>query len=262
MLTIQSGLRRTLALCLAAVTAPVGAVVNGSVDGPPGRLQWPVGVFQADQLPPTLGGTTCSAFLIAPDWVLTAGNCVGNIAVGVNIAFAYVVDTDSCGGAGGQVSEAFIDPSNRVELVHLDHLCDLYFPRFILNDGAPPAVGKQLYDIGWGGGISAPLTGTTTVTDRSGIAADEIAFTGANLFCSGSNDDGGPHFDYGANGFPVAYAIFGYSDVGCAQYNVSVRVDTLIAFITSHVTQVCLSSNPTGPYCDGLFRDGMEAPLN
>jgi len=251
---------RSLLLLLGAACAPAGAVVNGTVAG--GHEQWPVGVFESDQLPPTLGGASCSNFLIAADWVLTAGICVQSIAVGTHVLFYAPIDTDQCGGAHGDVSEVFTAPNGKVQLLHLANACDLQVPHFILNDGAPPAVGTKLYDMGWGGASQIPLTGITAVTDKSGLAIDEIAFAGANLFCTGSDDDGGPHFDYGSNGFPVAYAIFDHSDAGCTQYDVSVRIDTLISFITSHVGAVCLRSNPTGAACDGLLRNGFDAALN
>ena len=258
----QSRRFRVLLLLLATASAPVGAVINGVVAGGQGQQQWPVGIFDASALPPDLGGATCGAFLIAPDWVLTAGLCVSSIPVGTKVSFYAPADAEGCGGPNGHVSEVFTYPDNTVQLLHLDTVCGLHFTPFILNDGEAPAVGTKLYDLGWGASAGVPLTGNTTVTAKSGLAADEIAFTGTNLFCTGSNDDGGPHFDYGSNGFPVAYAIFGHSDAGCSQYNVSVRVDALVAFITSHVSQVCLRSNPTGVYCDGLFRSGMEKPLN
>jgi hypothetical protein len=56
--------------------------------------------------------------------------------------------------------------------------------------------------------------------------------------------------------------LFDHSDAGCSQYNVSVRIDTMVSFITSHVSNVCLRGNPTGPHCDGVFRNGTEPPLN
>jgi hypothetical protein len=252
-----------LLLLLATAFAPADAVINGTVAGGPTHQQWPVGIFDASELPPGLGGASCSNFLIAPDWVLTAGICVASIPIGTHVNFFAPVDSEGCGGPHGQVSEVFTYPSNDVQLLHLNNVCGLHFAPFILNDGVAPAVGAKLYDLGWGGSSGGPpLTGSTTVTAKSGLASDEIAFTGANLFCTGTNDDGGPHFDYGSNGFPVAYAIFGYSDAGCSQYNISVRIDALIAFITSHVSTVCLRSNPSGPNCDGLFRNSFDPALN
>lgn len=249
-------------LLLATGSAPADAVINGTVDGGLAHQQWPVGIFDPSALPPSLNGASCSGFLIAPDWVLTAGICIPYIPIGAHIGFYAPIDSDACGVPNGQVSEVFTYPDSDVQLLHLDNLCGLHFTPFILNDGAPPALGTKLHDMGWGGSVVAPLTGTTTVTAKAGLATDEIAFTGVNLFCSGTNDDGGPHFDYGSNGFPVAYAIFGYSDAGCSQYNVSVRIDALIAFVTGHVSNVCLRSNPTGPYCDGLFRNDFDPALN
>jgi hypothetical protein len=254
---------RCFVLLLACAASPADAVVNGTVVNGPWNHQYPVGLFERDAFPPFLNGATCSNLLIAPDWVLTAGICAGSIANGMRDYFDYLVDYDSCGQASGQVAEVFADPNTGAQLVHLDHLCDLhYFMPLILNDGSPPAAGSQLYDMGWGGASDEPLTGITSVTDKADLGSGEIAFTGANLFCTGTDDDGGLHFGYASNGFPVAYALFDHSDPGCTQYNVSIRIDALINFITSHVTNACLASDPTGPHCDGLFRNGMDPPLN
>jgi hypothetical protein len=252
-------LRVLLALALALTAAPALAVIDGVVDGGLAHQQWPVGVLDPSSLPPEFGGQSCSGLAIAPEWVLTAGHC-GPLPLDIRLGFYAPVDVDSCGGPNGRVFEVFTDPDHDVELLHLHDVCGFHFPPFILNDGAPPVLGTKLHDMGWGNSVAAPLTGTTTVSAKSGLAADEIAFTGTNLFCA--SDDGGPHFDYGTNGFPVAYAIFSYGDAACAQYNVSVRIDALISFITSHVPDVCLRSDPTGPFCEGLFRNGFDPALN
>jgi len=62
--------------------------INGIVDGGPTHQQWPVGVFSdPSTFPPVLNGASCSVFLIAPDWVLTAGICVSYVTVGMPIGF-------------------------------------------------------------------------------------------------------------------------------------------------------------------------------
>lgn len=251
----QSRRLRAFLLTLAAACAPAQAVVNGTPDGSETFLLRPVGIFDGSYLPPECNGIAGSNFLISPEWVLTTTPCLDPY-----VAFPYLIDVDACGGAGGVVFEEFTYPNSDVHLLHLHNTCDLHlFVPFALNDGVAPSLGMTLYDTGWGGGRK---TGTTTVTAKSGIGADEIAFTGPNLFCTGTGDEGGPHWDYGSNGFPVAYAIFDRSDAGCSQYNISIRIDALIAFITGHVGNVCLSSNPTGPSCDGVFRNGLEPALN
>lgn len=241
---------------LATASAPAGAVVNGTVDGAETFQLRPVGSFDGNALPPACNGVADTNFLIAPDWVLTSGTCIN-----VYTVFPLLIDVDQCGGASGVDFEDFTYPNSNVRLLHLNTVCDLrMFVPFTLNDGAAPALGTKLYDTGWGGG--SRRTGTTTVSAMTGLGADEIAFTGPNLFCGDSGDAGGPHWDYGSNGFPVVYAIFDHSDAACTQYDVSKRADALISFITSHVTDVCLRSNPTGPHCTGIMRNGFDPPLN
>lgn len=151
---MRIGLSRRFEVLLwlaAAVASPAGAVNNGTVQGGLSHQQWPVGVFDPSQLPPTLNGATCSNVLIAPDWVLTAGQCAGSVPATTRVGFYVPFDADGCGGVNGQVAEAYTDPSGSVQLIRLGNTCGLHFTPFILNDGSAPVAGSTLYDLGWGG---------------------------------------------------------------------------------------------------------------
>jgi hypothetical protein len=209
----------------------------------------------------------CSAFLISPTWALTTYYCAEGthsrvFIVGTNpqapSSASYIVS--------GTVLEPAFDEntlSHDVALLHLQSA--VAATPFMLNDQSEPPLASQLYVLGYGStdamgdGSGLKRLGTLTVTSPSGVTADQIKF-GGGVICLG--DAGAPNFDYGRNGFPIAFASTAFGDDACSTLAVSIRTSAEIPFITAHVNDACFASAPTGPHCDGVFRNGLERSLN
>jgi Trypsin len=224
------------------------------------------------------GATVCSAVLIAPRWVLGAAHCGGDITSTFRVGF------NAFSGSGSYAVAAVIpDPdyqggtSHDIQLLQLADAVPI--TPFLLSDGPPPTyvspgfAAPLLYAIGYGFHNDGPLDLNRrlsvlpigTAPPQLGLASDLMYFS-ANAAHPCGGDSGGPVFDLAPNGFPVVYATMDVLAATplCSQAvdSVGVRIDQVLAFITQHVTDACLASQPRSSGCDGIFASTWEPRLN
>jgi uncharacterized protein (TIGR03382 family) len=221
-------------------------IINGSTDST--HTSVVALVYQGQQF--------CTGTVIAPQWVLSAGHCLVEMANEVGSNFAtqsqvYFGTTVGGGGTSIRVTEAHAHPS--------------YYTR---NDGAP------MNDVSvWKLASAAPVAAMpwqqTSLSDPSGQTVQLVGYgvTNANQqtgsgtrrevdaqisqvdstfiyygngysgTCQG--DSGGPMF---LNGVVIGVCSFG--DSSCVQEGANTRVDTFAAFIKQYVTDVTPPPTP------------------
>jgi secreted trypsin-like serine protease len=186
------------------------------------------------------GAPTCTGTLIAPDVVLTAGHCVGELpaeSFGVLLGAQADLGPGELGagleGAFFQVAEIRLHPgfdpgslANDVALLRLDG--EAAAPPALMFEGPlePSFVGATARVVGFGLAEEKPASvkrqGTVVVTEVSPL---ELVYgSGPSMTCSG--DSGGPLF-VTVDGVEYLAGVTSRGDTRCADYGVAIQVDTL-----------------------------------
>jgi trypsin len=258
---------RKLSIRLSVLVATVGLTAQAAAPAPDiiGGTRsslWPAaGMVLVDQ------SSSCSGFLISPTWVLTAYLCAAGVPT---LQFAVGADPTAPDAVFYTVDNVVLDPdfdetsaSHDVALLHLTS--PVPATPFMVNDQAEPPIFSYLYILGYGvtdasgGGSLVKRLAVLTVSNGIGETQDQIPFVGG-VACFG--DTGAPNFDYGANGFPIAFASIAFGDELCEEYSVSIRTSAETTFIEDTVSDACFASAPHSVHCDGIFRDSVELHLN
>jgi secreted trypsin-like serine protease len=143
-------------------------IIDGrEVDSAP----WAARLFVDDQ-------QTCSASIIAPEWILTAQHCVADATDGNGLSF-NIGDVDQTKGehATALPGEVHIHDTADLALVKIDHAVQTeYAP---LGDPATVSVGDTVQTYGWG----------ATCTDRPEIECQSQILKVADVTVTGVNGD-------------------------------------------------------------------------
>jgi len=207
----------------------------------------------------------CSANLIAPRVLLTAGHCGDGIpielVVGLGQAFfGYSIEDP-------EWQTGFVDMEIHPGYVPLENglggtLGEYDLNVMILEEDAPfrptlfrtdevvdDDLGAELMSVGFGvtssggGGSGTKRSATLTLDDYDDmfLLSDTATNPGGGTVCSG--DSGGPQF-FEVDGEWIQGAVHSWSDVDCAHRSGSTRVDIVAEWLLDHIEEVHGSRDP------------------
>jgi hypothetical protein len=223
----------------------------------------------------TVGTSLCTATLIAPSWVLTAGHCVDpavvemasqdQVTAAVRVHF-NTVDVFNHTGTVVTAAATFKDPlfnkerlgTNDIGLVKLSRPVTDIEPSPLNLEAAMAPVGTMVTFVGYGTtqsssegtvGVQFSLAGRKSVSCPSlGIGADSnlLCFSQADSKGTCQGDSGGPSFAM-IGGTPTVVGVTSFGDQNCEMFGAETRVDAEQAFLVMHVPELgCLSDEACG----------------
>jgi len=240
------------ALPAAAAAAPNAPDIVG---GQP-TTAWPgVGALVID-------GSLCTAFAVAPQWVMTAAHCVSGAAAATTF---FEIGADAAApDATFAIDQITVHPNyngndgtSDLAVLHIKN-AELPVTYFKVNSQSlTSAAGRKIYVIGYGDTSSSGGSGTKRIATTA-IDSVDSSFIYSTYAPGGtcSGDSGGPAFVYDADGFPLALGVTAFGDQNCALFNGFQRVDKLLVFVDAAIGLSCHD----GDSCEGILRNGFEAP--
>jgi secreted trypsin-like serine protease len=210
-LTLARLTRRPLAIALAvgaaivAIAGPVHAVANG--DPVPERRYGFAVKLTATNIPRPDGGTyesACSAALIAPQWVITAGHCfhdVNRVPVSGSVPYPTTVTIlrDRDAATVANIVEVRQAPSGDIALARLDSAVTEVAPLELSRWHARQ--GNVLRVVGWGktdpnqtSPGSVPRTGQVTITSVTRTVVKVVGLAPSTTTSACTYDSGAPYF--------------------------------------------------------------------
>jgi hypothetical protein len=265
---IPSPRARVLAICLLMATVlpmPNALAINGGE----ATSAWPgMGALLVSS------GFYCGATLISPSWAMTAAFCVLN----GHSQYSFTISPDQLvfpqiGTTVVYTPDIIIidpdySPDNAPPALHDVALLHFAAPvlamPFRIND-SPTAIqaGVPAWVVGYGYDAANNSSGTKRIAETS-ASYDSVSIFSEN----GAALPNGPcEYDYGdpwsivhTDGFPLIVGTVTAMTIGsCGGFAYAIPTTGEIAFISSHVTDLCLTST-VGPPCEGIFRHGFDYP--
>lgn len=215
----------------------------------------------------------CGATLITPTWAITAAHCLGQ-----NGQYKFTMNSDYLASdAIYYIPDLLIPNPNYVQggdAAQPDDIGLIHFaspipavPFRINNDAEALTVGTHVWSVGYGQTVVGPEgSGFNTRKNIGTLGVGSISKSklstdanGPSFSCFG--DSGGPWFVTNSDGYPLIVGSMTYLDGFCNTYSYAVPLADEIAFISSHVSDLCLRST-VGPPCEGIFRDDFNTGHN
>jgi secreted trypsin-like serine protease len=239
------------------ITAPAYAIARGEAV-PDGEYPFAVKITDVD-IPTADGGdrdSSCSAGLISPHWILTAGHCFRDAAgrrVSRTVAahsYATVGRADLTSDDGQQADIVAVKQSGvaDVALAKLNHAITGITPLAVSRQA--PRVGTIVRLTGYGlttpTGTKLPQRLQTGRFRVSSVARTEIGMTGTSPHATTSpckHDSGGPYFTQSANGRATVVAVVSHGpDCPHTGPDTAGRIDTVASWIQSIIGKDVLPS--------------------
>lgn len=239
---------------------------DGSVRLESGTLQDAYGVCATERYADQPSAGFCTAMLVEPDVVMTAGHCLALMSC-PRLALVFGFQYDSPGvlhrltssdvyGCAEVLLSKVSDPSDSQVLdyafIRLDRpVAPPLQPLGLDHSGAALAEGSAVSLIGHGGGLPTKIARNGVVTDGRPETRDYFSATVDNY----SGGSGSGVFDSENNLVGIAVrgeADFRTSDDGC---QVSIRDDSgkgeQITYVSRADEALCAKGNPVGDWCNG-----------
>ncbi|MCP4804504.1 MAG: serine protease [Proteobacteria bacterium] len=223
-------------------------------DAPPivGGTEAPVGKWPATVALLYNGYTNCTATLIAPDLLLTAGHCVDEDVTEVHFGVDHA-DPDQVVAVAELLPHPDHDDGLDIGLIWLAEPVDVSTPQLMLGCAVGYLVdGTDAQIVGYGntetdgGGpnskqLETPVTVTDANCDTPGAGCRDAAGVDSELIAGGdghdscSGDSGGPLYLWGQDGVPYLAGITSRADYNgirtCGDGGIYVRVDAVAAWV-------------------------------
>lgn len=155
------------------------------------------------------GTSACSASLVAPQWIKTAGHCVYGTSITPGSVTAYLGSVVRGQGAEVINADYFVKLENDTALVHL--VSPSAYPPIGYNaDPAFNSAAGPVVTMGWGRTSAGGPTSDLKSVENSTVLFDPPASLtigtndSYNTVCGG--DSGGPNLRYNADGYPIDIA--------------------------------------------------------
>ncbi|NKQ55864.1 trypsin-like serine protease [Amycolatopsis sp. K13G38] len=231
-----------------ATAAPAGAVANGA-DVPEGRYEFAAKLTMPEI--PNADGTTyasaCSAALIAPQWIITAGHCFhdvdrnpvsGPVPYATSVLLGTTAQEDGAGETRN-VTEVRQSGKNDVALAKLDKPVTDIEPLSV--DGSAPTVGQRVTLAGWGSLTStnpAPSTklqqGIMRVSEVAATSVGVVGLAPRRTTSACPYDSGAPYFVPDGDGGKLVSVESTGPDCPHADAETTSRVDVIADWIASY----------------------------